>query len=256
MTGQTVVATANVLYQLGSRDAREALASVLETGPDLVGLQEWNVTRYRLLRETGSVQLMPRLGPPRRRGRRRATGGYQWVTPFLGGCAVGARAGRFVLLDSRSRTLSGPGRAERPDHWLNLEPPRIATVAVYHDTERDRTVCLVDYHLAPGVQARGRYRDDRPVLATRHRHELRNLQSIVDAQLAAGHVVYAVGDSNFDGLRLSGLTSAWQGREHEPGTLGSRRKVDDVHGPGPATSLTLLTNASDHKALIVARSDR
>lgn len=129
-------------------------------------------------------------------------------------------------------------------------------MATYCDTERDRTVCLVNYHLAPGVQARGRYRDDRPILAARHRHEVRRLQRLVDEQLAAGHVVYAVGDSNFDGLRLSGVTSAWSGREDELGTLGSRRKVDDVHGPGPAAAVELLTTASDHKALIVARTDR
>jgi hypothetical protein len=256
MTGQTVVATANVLYQLGNHEAREALAAVLETAPDLVGLQEWQLTRYRLLRETGSVQLTPRLGPAHRRPTKPPATGYHWVAPLLGGCAVGARAGRFELVECRSRTLSGPGRAERPDHWLNLEPPRIATVATYHDNDRDRTVCLVDYHLAPGVQARGRYRDDRPVLGARHRREVRNLQAIVDEQLTAGHVVYAVGDSNFDGLRLSGITSAWQGREDAPGTLGSRRKIDDVHGPGPASSVQLLTSASDHKALIVARTDR
>jgi hypothetical protein len=255
MTGQTVVATANVLYELGRRDARAALGDVLETAPDLVGLQEWNVTRYQLLRETGSVELGPRLSTHRRRAKKRPTAGYHWVLPLLGGCAVGARAARFELVESRSRLLSGPGRAERPDHWLNLEPPRIATVATFYDTDRGRTVCLIDYHLAPGVQARGRYRDDRPILAARHRHEVRNLQRIVDERLAAGHVVYAVGDSNFDGLQLSGITSAWHGREDEPGTLGSRRKVDDVHGPGPAASVKLLRSASDHKALIVARKD-
>jgi len=67
--------------------------------------------------------------------------------------------------------------------------------------------------------------------------------------------VYAVGDANFDGLRLNGLTSAWEGRESDPGTLGPRRKIDDVHGPGPAASVTVLTSRSDHKAVIVGRED-
>src|SRR3954451_7285008 len=67
--------------------------------------------------------------------------------------------------------------------------------------------------------------------------------------------VYAMGDSNFDGLRLPGLTSAWEGRESDPGTLGPRRKIDDVFGPGPADSVRLLTSASDHKAVVVARRD-
>ena len=68
--------------------------------------------------------------------------------------------------------------------------------------------------------------------------------------------MHAVGDSNFEGLRVAGLTSAWDGREHEPGTIGSgTRKVDDVHGPGPASAVELLTTPSDHRALVVTRSD-
>jgi hypothetical protein len=69
-------------------------------------------------------------------------------------------------------------------------------------------------------------------------------------------VVYAVGDSNLDGLRLPGLTSAWEGREDEPGTLGEgTRKVDDVHGPGPASDVRRLTTPSDHQAVLATRLD-
>jgi hypothetical protein len=64
-----------------------------------------------------------------------------------------------------------------------------------------------------------------------------------------------VGDSNFDGLRLSGLTSAWAGSRDAPGTLGQHRKVDDVLGPGPAASVTMLSNASDHRAVLATRAD-
>jgi hypothetical protein len=78
----------------------------------------------------------------------------------------------------------------------------------------------------------------------------------VGEQLGLGRVVYAVGDSNFDGLRLAGLVSAWEGRDDETGTLvASRRKIDDVHGPGPATTVSLLTNESDHRAVVVRRPD-
>ena len=64
--------------------------------------------------------------------------------------------------------------------------------------------------------------------------------------------MYALGDSNFDGLRLRGVTSAWRGREEEPGTLGPRRKVDDVHASrGSASSVTLLASDSDHRAVVV-----
>ena len=68
--------------------------------------------------------------------------------------------------------------------------------------------------------------------------------------------MYAAGDSNFDGLRLAGLSSSWEGREDHPGTIGSAtRKVDDVHGPGPADEVTLVTTPSDHRALVTTRSN-
>jgi hypothetical protein len=248
-------ATANVLCTLGSEDARTALGQVLALGPDLVGLQEWYPAWARLLRETGRVRLEPSLGT--RRGRReRGSGDYIWNLPLLGGCAVGARADRFELRDCRTRLLSGPGRADRDDRFLGLEPPRLATVAVYFDRYATRTVSLVSYHLVSGVQARGAYRPDRPGLVERHRREMRLLQAIVAELLAAGHVVHAVGDSNFDGMRLPGLTSAWEGRESAPGTLGPHRKVDDVHGPGRADLVIPLTTPSDHLALVVRRSVR
>lgn len=249
VTSRTVVATANVNRNLGAVDARDALRGVLELEPDLVGLQEWHPWRYRLLAETGSVAL-PR-GP--RIGRRR--GGYVWTMPILGDCVVGARDDRFSLVAARTVGLSRLGRADKPDRWQGLEPPHLATVATYDDRVAGRTVSLVNYHLAPGVQARGAYREDRPLLTARHQEEVRRLQALVDARLALGHTVYAVGDSNFDGLRLPGLTSAWEGRDAEPGTLGARRKIDDVHGPSLPVSVRVLTNASDHKAVVVELAD-
>jgi endonuclease/exonuclease/phosphatase family metal-dependent hydrolase len=252
--GQLDVVTANILYTLGNADARASLHEVLAAAPDLVGLQEWGASRYELLRETGRVGPVPHTGKHHDAKDLGPASGYLWNAPLLGGCAVGARADRFTLLECRPRLLSPVQHADRPDRWLGVEPPRVATVAVYEERDADRTVCLVDYHLTPGVQARGRYRDERPVLAERHRREVRALEGIVSAQLALGRVVLAVGDSNFDGLRLTGLTSAWEGREGEPGTLGPRRKVDDVHGPGRAASVTLLATASDHKAVLVRRT--
>jgi hypothetical protein len=255
VTSHTVVATANVLRTIAPSEARRALAGILDLAPDLIGLQEWNLTRYRLLRETGSVGLVPQLGVrPGRTVSSRAPS-YLWSTPLMGGCAVGARADRFELIGCRARILSWPGRADKPERWLGIEPPRTLTIGVYRDRQRSRTVSLLNFHLVPGVQARGRYREDRPLLVDRHQAEVRHLQRLVDDQLARGRGVYAVGDSNFDGLRLSGLTSAWEDREGEPGTLGPRRKIDDVHGPGRATSVTLLANGSDHKAVIVSRPD-
>jgi len=254
MPARTTVATANVLYTLGSGDARTALADVLALEPDLVGLQEWNPWRIGVLRETGRVGPVPGFGV--RLGRRAGGGDYLWNLPLLGGCAVGARADRFELHACHARLLSAPGRADREDRLLGLEPPRFATVAVYLDRQLGRTVALVDYHLVSGVQRAGAYRSDRPALVDRHRREVRRLEALVGELLAQGHVVHAVGDSNFDGLRLAGLTSAWEGREDAPGTLGPRRHVDDVHGPGRAELVTSVTTRSDHRAVVVRRTLR
>ena len=249
MTVRTRVASANVLRDLRGGDARRALQDVLAQGPDLVGLQEWHPSRLRLLAESGSVGVPPAPLLGRQRD------GYRWTLPLLGGCVVGARTDRFSLLDAETVVLSGFGRADRPDRRLRLEPPRLATAATYADRVLGRTVSLVCFHLAPGVQARGRYREDRPLLVARHRQEVGRLQALVDERLSLGHVVHAVGDSNFDGLRLAGLTSSWEGRPDAPGTLGPRRRVDDVHGPGPAGSVVLLDSASDHRAVVADRED-
>lgn len=231
--GHTDVVSANVLCSLGRHDARAALDVVLASRPDLVGLQEWGVSRRRLLRAAG----------------------YVWVAPLWGGCPVGARTARFEPGGSRIRVLGWWGWADRGARPVPLMPPRVATVARFQDTLTGTTVSVVSFHLTPGVQSRGLYREDRPRLAARHRSEVRRLRRVVQRELALGHVVHAAGDSNFDGLRLPGLTSAWEGREDRPGTLGSHRKIDDVHGPGPAASVTLLTSASDHKAVLVRRRD-
>ena len=232
--GGTVVATANILCSLPPALARDALHVVLSAEPDLVGLQEWGPRRRRLLAETS---------------------GYLWAAPLVGGCPVGVRADRYDLLACRARVLAGPGLCDLGVRRVPLLPARVATLAVLHDRETGRTVSLLSFHLTPGVQRRGGYRADRPRLAARHRREVAALRRLVDEQLALGHVVHAVGDSNFDGLSLPPLTSAWLGREDGPGTLGSARKIDDVHGPGAATSVVLLETPSDHKAVLVTRPD-
>ena len=257
MAESTLVATANVLCDLSVPQARTALELVLAQSPDLVGLQEWSPRRAGPLRATGSVGLVPPLGrelPARLPRRVRSRSGYLWSAPLVGGCVVGARADRYRLLEARSRVVSLVGRAENLERWWGIEPPRLMTVAVYRDLRADRTVSVVCFHLTAGVQARGRYREDRLRLAARHQQEVRRLQQVVDEQLARDRVVLALGDSNFDGLRLAGLESAWHGREDEPGTLGRRRKVDDVHGPGPAESVTTLPTPSDHRAVLVRRT--
>ena len=253
----TVVASANILYKLPAREARTALSEVLAHEPDLIGLQEWYVSRLLLLRRFGDVRVVPSPVPllgASLLGRRGAA--YHWISAVPGGNVVGARVDRFDLLSSRVVFVSGMWRADRPDRLFQIEPPRVVTIGIYRDRVVDRTVAMMSYHLAPGVERQAAYREDRPRLVGRHRTEVRRLERLVAEHQRAGHVVYAVGDSNFDSLRLAGLTSAWQGREHRPGTIGTgTRKLDDVQGPGPASRVTLLTTPSDHKAVVATRPD-
>ena len=242
----TRVATANVRCDLGRQDAAVALDAVLALDPDLVGLQEWSAARVGLLRRRGTVVPVPWGGSA-------VTSGWVWGVPVLGGCVVGARAERFRLLGTRASVLSRPGRSDRDGQ--RLEPGRVATVALLADRRHPRTVALVSQHLVSGVQRHDRYRDDRPRLVARHRAEQARLQALVDRLLARGHTAYVVGDSNLHGFALDGLTSAWAGREDHPGTLGPRRRVDDVLGPGPVSDVRHVSTPSDHRAVVVERPD-
>jgi hypothetical protein len=253
-SGHTVVASANILYKLPPHGAYAALTQVVADQPDLVGLQEWYVSRLRLLRQLGDVRVIPSLGTGLLRRRRDPA--YHWVSAVAGGNVVGARADRFDRVSARVVFLSRFGRSDRPDRFLRTEPPRVVTIGVFRDREVDRTVAMMSYHLAPGVEEDAAYIPERPILRARHEKEVRRLERLVAELHEAGHVVYAVGDSNFDSIRLAGLTSAWEGREHRPGTIGNgTRKLDDVHGPGPASRVTLLTTPSDHKAVVAVRPD-
>jgi hypothetical protein len=254
MSGHTVVASANILYKLRPHDAYAALTQVLAQEPDLVGLQEWYVSRLRLLRQFGDVKVIPTLGTGLLKRPRDPA--YHWVSAVAGGNVVGARADRFEPVSARVEFVSGFGRSDRPDRALGIEPPRVVTIGVYRDRLVDRTVAMMSYHLTPGVEVDAAYHPERPRLQARHRSDVQRVEKLVAALQEAGHVVYAVGDSNFDSLRLAGLTSSWEGREHRPGTIGTgTRKLDDVHGPGRASRVTLLTTPSDHKAVVAVRPD-
>ncbi|KQV69631.1 hypothetical protein ASC64_07260 [Nocardioides sp. Root122] len=230
-----LVATANILDRLDRDRAAEALASVLDHGPDVVGLQEWGLTRRTVLA---------------------AHDAYGWVAPLYGGNAVGFRRDRFVLLGHGLRFVANAGLADRDARPIRILPPRATTLVRLLDRATDSATSVIDYHLVPGVQSRGTYRPDRPRLVGRHRSETRRLGALVARRLADGDVVIAVGDSNFDGFELPGLVSAWYGRRDDPaGTLGSSRKVDDVFGAVAATAVSLVRTASDHAAVLAQRPD-
>lgn len=250
----STVVSANILSTLPAARAREALDLVLAEEPDLVSLQEWFLPRLGLLRRTGEVLLEP--APDRFRVPASGTSAYHWVATLAAGTVVGARADRFDLVTGRAVLLTGIGRADRPDRFLGIEPPRIAALGIFRDRLSEGTVALIGYHLASGVEENGGYRADRPRLVARHRREVRRIEELVAELHRAGHVVHAAGDANVHLQRFAGLTSAWTGREEGPGTWGDReRKIDDVHGPGPANEVRLIATPSDHRAVLVRRPD-
>jgi hypothetical protein len=249
----TVVATANVLRSLDTGGTRTTLGTVLVHRPDVVCLQEWSLRRLPLLRETGTVISVP---APGRTHRPRSPRGsdYLWVSPVLGGCPVGVRSDRYDVLSASSRLLAGPGRSDPRARPLPVAPARFATLVLLRDLVHGGEVAVLGYHLTPGVQGGGVYREDRPHLVARHRRETATLDRLVAAQLARGRVVHAAGDSNLHGFRLAGLTSAWDGRPPGPGTHGRHRRIDDVLGPGPALDVELVVTQSDHRAVLVGRA--
>ena len=233
--GWVLVATANILDRLDRDRAAEALASVLEHGPDVVGLQEWGPTRRPILR---------------------AHVAYTWVAPLYGGNAVGFRRERFALLGHGLSLVGRVGLADRGARPIRILPPRVTTLVRLQERATGSATSVLNYHLVPGAQARGTYRADRPLLTRRHRSETRRLGALVTQRLAADDAVIAMGDSNFDGFALPGLVSAWSGRRDDPvGTLGSSRKIDDVFGAVPASAVCLVRTASDHAAVLAHRPD-
>ena len=228
-----VVVTHNIAQALRAPLAEEALDAVLSRRPDVVGLQELYPRRWALLRAKDT---------------------FAWSHSLVGGCVVGLSRERFAELSSRAHRLSWPGRSDRGESLLGLEPPR-AAVVVRCEERRTRTrFALVGFHLVHGVQLAGEYRRDRPGLVARHRGEVARLSELVRRLEDEGRLVVAMGDSNFTGLRLPGLTSAWTGREAAPGTLG-RRRVDDVHAPVAPISVETFGTASDHRAVVVEYPD-
>ena len=73
---------------------------------------------------------------------------------------------------------------------------------------------------------------------------------VVDTLSSRCGAVWALGDSNFHGLRLPGLTSAWDDVPGTVGTLGSYRRIDDVFGPGPPHRVEMFVTESDHRMVL------
>jgi hypothetical protein len=237
---RTRITTANVLSSLSPQQADECLATVLAGDPDIVGLQEWRIMRLRGLARTGSVGVagVPRL--------RTGSGAFTWVTSGPGDCVVGLRASRFTVLATRQVSLGTVGHADRGSRILDLLPPRWVSVVEAEDHLTAQRLGIVSYHLIPGTQGNDVYRADRPRNARRHQQEVRRLQRVVSRLLRRCDAVCALGDSNFHGLALPPLHSAWEGHPGTTGTLTSHRRIDDVFFTEPSRDVQLLRSHSDH----------
>jgi hypothetical protein len=241
-----VVATFNVQETLCASDALLALGQVLERSPDVIGLQEWHLRRWPLLRAAGSVRPAPWV----RLLRTSVEADFTWRAAPVGGCVIGIRQDRFELRSCTAHVLSWPGRADRCEGGLGVEAGRVAVVVRCRDRSSGRLVALIGYHLVHGVQLGVGYRPDRPRLVARHRREVSRLGGLVTRLREEGDEVIAFGDSNYHGFRLPCLVSAWSKSGGGPGTLG-RRRVDDVHAPTPPRSINVIKTRSDHDAVVV-----
>jgi hypothetical protein len=119
------------------------------------------------------------------------------------------------------------------------------------DLVGSRRVGVIVFHLVPGSQRRGSYREDRPRTTSRHRAETSRVQLLVDELNGRCDAVWALGDSNFHGFALRGMTSAWEGHGGHQGTLGSYRRIDDVFATIPPSRLQMTSTESDHQMVMV-----
>jgi hypothetical protein len=256
-----LVVSQNVWVNAPVEIARAVLDRVLEREPDIVGLQEWPGGRNPLLKATGTFARFPML----RRVMRRPwhpREGMVWARPFLGPTGpIGLRGDRYELLECSAETLTRRRRVNpTPKHPRARLAANRVTLAVARDHDRDEEVAVVGYHLWAGVQIGGDY-SQRPADRARvqgHRDQVAALGRLVADQLGRGRVVYALGDSNFDGLELTGVVSAWDGREHQHrGThKEGRRKIDDVFGPSRADRVDLIEHPErqiDHQGVVAVR---
>ena len=220
-----VVATQNFWVRAALDTARRGLARVVDhrARPDIVVLLEWPDGRNRLLKDLGRYQVYDK---PRRDLRPRPDAswkpqdGFAWCEPDVEPVGtIGVRRDRYEVLDCYAVTLTGARYVTPTENQpRRVLPANRANVTLAYDDELEEAKAIVGYPLTSGVQVAGRYsRDarDRERVAL-HRDQVQALERLNRRLENRGYVVYECGDSNFDGPRIDGLTSAWAGRRDEP----------------------------------------
>jgi len=227
-----VVAYHNVFGGLDDDKARQALDLVLVTRPDIVGLGEWGPNRRRFLAEHDD---------------------YMWIKPGGSYPPVGARKDRYRCFTVHGVTLAKsrpvekkPGKPSR-----GFLPDNHATVVVWEEIQTGHMVTTVCFHLPSFIEADGvwlRVAGGLTKRARMAREAKRKLRKIAKAHWARGRRVYLLGDSNFDEMRLTPLTSCWTGRKAR--ATHGRRTIDVVYAQQPARHIITLATPSDHKAVV------
>lgn len=224
------VATANLFKGMPLEKVRAGVDTLYTHGPDVAALQEWVRGRDSVLRDL------------RRRG-------LSFCRPSEGGGPI-VYTSRFSPARCRGVTLARrelvghlPGRKDRL-------PASIANLTILVDDATDDELAVVNFHLTAEVQYAGRYRRDPAHLlrVRRHKREVRRLTRLARRQRHKGRRVFLCGDTNYDGLRIKGLVSCWEG--HAGHTLGPRA-VDTVFAETPAHSVKTVVTGSDHRAVVV-----
>lgn len=221
------VATANVFKGLALDKASAAVDTVLIHRPDILALQEWARGRDGILRK------IP---------------GYGFCRPAGGGGPV-VYGARFSPVRCRAVTLA---RREFVGHLVGRRSRLAANAAnltILCDDETGGEVAVINYHLTAEVQTGGRYRRDlgHRLRVRRHKRERRRLSRLVRRQQRKGRRVFALGDTNYDGMTLPPLRSCWRGRRG--GTLGARA-VDVIFAETDADAVRTVKTGSDHLAAV------
>ena len=224
-----IAATANIRETLPHKVAELALDKVLTAAnPHIIGVQEWGTSRNPAMKRLAHKH------------------GMQWTR--VSGAGPIMWADHLRLVKARPVTLA---RASRmgwlPGRRTHL-PASVAALAILTN-EYGHETSVLNVHLTAEVQYGTGYRTDRAhrPRVRRHKREVKAIARIARNQRRKGREVYVVGDTNFDGLRIPGLISCWQGRL-DVGTLGSRA-VDVVFATSPANRVRTIATPSDHDAV-------
>lgn len=221
-------ATANIRVGMSHRAAQVGLERVLDHRPDIVALQEWPRSRNSILKGLKT---------------------YRWVRSPKGGGPV-LYGDRFGLLSARSRTLARRSFMGRLRGRKSSLPASIAGEFRFSDDADGCELVVVNFHLTAEVQYGGKYRTDRAHAARvrRHKREVRSLERIIARNRKAGRRIVLLGDTNYDGLRIKGVTSCWHGH-HSSGTLGGRT-VDHIYARPFSDRVTTIATGSDHRGVV------